>query len=238
MLHRLRLPSSLLAALLASLALGTVACAPEAKQTERWVTTENTNVKIDWDKVAEAYKAAAGPDDLEKRINEIYDGDEIISVSVADQDAKTQVVTGFFDKDTNGQVGEGEKIFTIQRVVTGEGQAQVQTTGYGPYYGYTSPMLSIASGMILGSMMSSMFMPSYVPMYTQPYVTSAARAGQLTSQRAGYRAANPARYSKPSQTGRSYGGGASSGSSPARSRGGSRFGVRRGRRPAPILVLE
>lgn len=238
MLHRLRLPSSLLAALLASLALGTVACAPDAKQTERWVTTENTNVKIDWDKVAEAYKAAEGPADLEKRINEIYDGDEIISVSVADQDAKTQVVTGFFDKDTNGQVGEGEKIFTIQRVVTGEGQAQVQTTGYGPYYGYTSPMLSIASGMILGSMMSSMFMPSYVPMYTQPYVTSAARAGQLTSQRSGYRAANPARYSKPSQTGRSYGGGASSGSSPARSRGGSRFGVRRGRRPAPILVLE
>lgn len=205
---------------------------------DRWATTENTNVKIDWDKVNQAYKDANGPEDLEKRINEIYDGDEIISVSVADQDAKTQVVTGFFDKDTNGQVGEGEKIFTIQRVVTGEGQAQVQTTGYGPYYGYTSPMLSIASGMILGSMMSSMFMPSYVPMYTQPYVTSAARAGQLTSQRSGYRAANPARYSKPSQTGRSYGGGASSGSSPARSRGGSRFGVRRGRRPAPILVLE
>lgn len=238
MLHRLRLPSSLLAALLASLSLGAAACAPEAKQTERWVTTENTNVKLDWDKVADAYKAAEGPADLEKRINEIYDGDEIISVAVADQDAKTQVVTGFFDKDTNGQVGEGEKIFTIQRVVTGEGQAQVQTTGYGPYSGYASPMLSIASGMILGSMMSSMFMPSYVPVYTQPYVTSAARAGELTAQRSSYRAANPARYSKPSQTGRSYGGGTSSGSSPARSRGGSRFGARRGRRPAPVLVLE
>lgn len=238
MLNRARiLPSLLAASLAASLGAGVISCAPDAPKTDRWVTTENTNVKLDWDKVNEAYKKAEGPADLEKRINEIYDGDEIISVSVADVDAKTQVVTGFFDKDTNGQIGEGEKIFTIQRVLSGEGQAQVQTTGYGPYYGYTSPMFSIMSGMLLGSMMSSMFMPSYVPMYGQPYVTSAGRRGELTASRSSYRAANPDRYSKPSRTGRSYGGGSSSGSSPARSRGGSRFGVRRGGRAAPVLLL-
>ena len=234
MLRRARILSSLLVAVLAA---GTFACAPDSPRTERWVTTENSRVKLDWDKVNEAYKQADGPADLEKRVNEIYEGDEIISVAVSDVDAKTQVVTGFFDKDTNGQIGDGEKIFTIQRVLSGEGQAQVQTTGYGPYAGYTSPLLTIASGMLLGSMMSSMFMPSYVPMYGQPYVTSAARHGELTAQRQGYRASNPERFSRPSQTGRSYGGGASTGSSPARSRGGSRFGVRRGGRPAPVLVL-
>src|SRR5690606_40302012 len=89
--------------------------------TERWATTENTNVKIDWDKVNQAYKDANGPEDLEKRINEIYEGDEIISIAVKDEDDRTQVVTGFFDKNKSGNVDEGEQIFTIKREPTAEG---------------------------------------------------------------------------------------------------------------------
>ncbi|MBN9165367.1 MAG: hypothetical protein J0I07_30675, partial [Myxococcales bacterium] len=124
-----------------------------------------------WDKVNEAYKLAEGPEDFEKRVNEIYGGSEIISVSVSDLDDKTQLVTGFFDKNTNGAVDESEKVFTIRRELTGASSAQYQTVGYGPYYGYHSPFLSIASGMMMGSMMSRMFMPGYVPMYQQPYTT-------------------------------------------------------------------
>jgi hypothetical protein len=82
-----------------------------------------------------------------------------------------------------------------------------------------------------------MFMPSYIPVYTQPYTTSMARRGELASQRSGYRAANPQRFSKPSQTGRSYGGGAATSDGPSRSRGGSRFGVKRAGRAAPVLLL-
>src|SRR5215213_3065562 len=111
----------LAAALALAVPLATAACAPDTERTERWATTENTNVKIDWDKVNEAYKQANGPEDLEKRINEIYEGDEIISISVKDQDDKTQVVTGFFDKNTNGGIDEGEQIFTIKREPTAEG---------------------------------------------------------------------------------------------------------------------
>ncbi len=85
---------------LSVLSAGVVGCSSD-EGTERWAATENTNVKIDWDKVNEAYKAAEGPEDLEKRINEIYEGDEVISVHVQDTDAKTQVVTGFFDKNTS-----------------------------------------------------------------------------------------------------------------------------------------
>lgn len=236
MINRTRMFATLLAL---TLAAGATACTSDPPRTERWATTENTNVKIDWDKVNEAYKQASGPDDLEKRINEIYEGDELISVSVQDKDAKTQVVTGFFDKDADGKVSEPEKIFTITRSLSGEGQAQMQTTGHGYYAGYTSPMLGIMSGMLLGSMMSSMFMPSYVPVYTQPYTTSAGRRGELASQRSGYRAANPDRFSKPSQTGRAYGGGGGDTRSgtPSRSRGGSRFGVRRQVGGAAPVVL-
>ena len=195
------------------------------KTTERWATTENTNVKIDWDKVNEAYKQADGPEDLEKRLNEIYEGDEIISVHVQDHEDKSQVVTGFFDKDSSGTVEEPEKIFTIKREIK-DGNAQYQTAGHGHYAGYHSPFMGIASGMLMGAMISSMFMPSYAPMYSQPYTTSQTRAAAIGSQRSSYRAANPSRFSRPSQSGRSYGGGKSSGGT-SRSRGGSRFGVRR-----------
>ncbi|HEX2687872.1 MAG TPA: hypothetical protein VHN14_14695 [Kofleriaceae bacterium] len=197
---------------------------------ERWATTENTNVQIDWDKVNEAYKHADGPEDLERRINEIYEGSEIISISVQDVDDKTQVVTGFFDKDKDGKVSDPEKIFTIKRDLKGS-EAQYQTQGYGPHYGYyTSPFFSIASGMLMGAMLSNMFHPSYTPMYTTAYTTSAARASQLGAHRSSYRAANPARFSKPSKSGRTYGGGSKSFGGASPSRGGSRFGVaRRGR---------
>lgn len=197
-----------LAAALAVLMVGTgVGCDSGRDRVERWATTENTTVKIDWDKVNEAYKQASGPEDLEKRINEIYEGDEVISVAVHDQDNKTQVVTGFFDKNTNGKVDDGEQIFTIKRELTGEDTAQYQTMGYGPYYGYHSPLFSIASGMLLGTMMSSIFMPHYVPVYTHPYVTPVGRMVSIHSERSSFRAANPARFGPRSQSGRNYGGG-------------------------------
>jgi hypothetical protein len=301
---------------------------------ERWTTTENTKVALDWDKVAEAYRLAEGPADFERRVNEIYEGEEIISIAVRDDGDRTQVITGFFDKNGDGRVSdpaldavltappvaattpaaaiappaaaaapagvaapapaaaaaaapaaataaapagvaapapaaaaaaapaattaaapapapaapapavvataveaplppatgtESEAIFTIRRTVGADGSAQVQTVGYGMYSGYHSPVMSIMTGMLMGSMMSAMFMPTYVPVGM--YATSASRAGELRSQRAGYRAANPARFSKASKTGRAYGGTSSGGkspsSAPSRSRGGSRFGVAR-----------
>lgn len=212
---------------------GLSACQPPGQGDARWVTTENTNVDIDWDAVHRAYLAAEGPEDLERRVNEIYTGDEIISISVHDQDATTQVVTGFFDRDKSGTVDEGEKIFSIQRDVVGEGEGQVQIQGLGHYAGYHSPMWDIASGMLLGSMMSRAFMPSYRPMYTAAYTTPSHRVSSLQTQRSAHRAANPGKYSRSSKSGRSYGskGGAwgSKSSTPTRTRtrsfGGGRFGL-------------
>jgi hypothetical protein len=215
------------------LALLPMGCTQEREPaTERWATTEDTNVAIDWDKVNEAYKVAEGPEDLERRINEIYQGDETISISVRDVDSagKVQEVVGFFDRNSSGNIDEGEKIFTIKREITGEGQAQMQTQGHGMYAGYHSPLLSIATGMLLGSMMSRAFMPNYAPMYNQPYQTSPNRLNQMRSARA----SDPSRASRarsaPSSTGRGYN------RVPRGSRGGGRFGVRRGARPRPVRL--
>jgi hypothetical protein len=213
--------------------LGAAGCGED--KTERWATTENTNVEIDFDKVNEAYKTAEGPEDFEKKVNEIYEGDEIISVAVQDLDNKVQVVTGFFDRDKSGSVDDAEKIFTIKRELTGEGNAAVQTTGHGAYGYYHSPVMSLVSGMVLGSMLSNAFSPRYVPVYTQPYTTSPSRHSTLSSQRSAYRSQNPTRFdrSKASSTGRRYNNtgtrswGSSGRSGGGRSGGGGRFGLRR-----------
>ena len=233
MLHR---TSRIVLAVALVAASTTAACTSKRESTDRWTTTENTNVKIDWDKVNDAYKQAEGPADLERRINEIYEGDEVVSIAVHDVDAKTQVVTGFFDKNTDGQVDEPEKIFTITRVITGEGEGQYQPAGYGHYAGYSSPMFGIMSGMLMGSMLASMMMPTYVPVYSQPYTTNAARHGELHRQRSSYRAQYPERFAKKSATGRSYGGSSGTKRTPPRSRGGSRFGGRASALPRVVLA--
>ncbi len=234
-------------ALAAALALATTvpACGPSTDSTERWVTTSNTNVEIDWDKVAEAYKQAEGPEDFERRVNEIYAGDEVISVSVVDEDEKTQLVTGFFDKNKDGKVTEEEKVFVITRQINAEETGQYQVQGYNHYAAYRSPMWDIASGMILGSMISRAFMPGYVPMYRTAYVTSPARTQALATHRNSYRTKNPSKFpnhAKRSSSGRSYGAkGSSFGSSRSSSRssfgrGGGGFGVK-GKRKLTVIRL-
>jgi len=202
--------------------VGSPAC--QSNESDRWVTTSNTNVAIDWDAVGKAYQEADGPADFEKRINEIYEGDELVSVSVVDKDDKSQVVTGFFDHNNSGSVDEGEKVFEIARKITGEGAGEYAVAGYGAYAGYHSPMMGMVAGMMLGSMIMGPMRPGYV--VSAPYTTSAAQRGQLGAHRSGYRAANPTKFSKPSQSGRSYGSGKSfgGGRSPGRT-GGGRFGA-------------
>lgn len=193
----------------ASLTLGVAGCGqPSGGQQARWVTTQNSAVDIDWDAVGAAYKAAEGPEDLERRVNELYKGDEIISIAVADEGESRQVVTGFFDKNQNGDPEEAEKIFSINRTITGEGAGQMQLQGYGPYRSYRSPMWDIASGMLLGSMISRAFTPGYRPMYSRPYVTPVSRHSSMRQARSSYRAANPGKFTRKgsaSRSGRRYG---------------------------------
>lgn len=223
-----------------AVAVAVPGCDPSAN--ERWITTENTNVDIDWDEVGKAYKEAEGPEDLERRVNEIYEGDEIISISVSDLDERTQVVTGFFDKNENGKVEDDEKVFSIERTVEPEQQAgSYQIQGHGPYAGYRSPMWDIAAGMMLGSFISRAFMPGYTPMYARPYTTSPTRRNALVSQRNTYRQANPQKFQRKSRSGKAYGqkggrfGGGKTTPSRPRPMGGGRFGLRR---PAGRTVVR
>jgi uncharacterized membrane protein YgcG len=236
----------LTAALAAGMAVALAGCSRD-EGNERWATTANTTVDIDWDKIQEAYRTAEGPEDFENKVNEIYTGDELISVSVQDKDEKTQEVTGFFDRNSNGQVEDDEKIFAITRGVVNEGQAQYAVQGYGHYGGYHhTSMWDIAGGVMIGSMLANALMPGYRPMYGTPYTTSPTRLGQINNYRSDYRAKNPARFpAKASGSGRTYGttgrswgssGGTRSGGT---SSGGGRFGVdSRRRREKRVVRLD
>jgi hypothetical protein len=217
---------TLVLALAATVGLGGVTACGSPAGNDRWVVTENTTVELDWDAVNKAYREAEGPEDFEQKVNEIYQGEEIISISVRDTDEKNQVVTGFFDKNADGKASDDEKVFTINRDLVGADKAQYQIAGHGPYAGYHSPMWDIASGMMMGMFLSNMFSPGYRPMYTTPYTTSPARQAALSQHRSTYRAANPP---KASSSGRSYGnrGGAWGSSGSGSRRSGGSFGVRR-----------
>ncbi len=212
--------------------MGAPAC--QSSETERWVTTNNSTVDLDLDQVSEAYKNAEGPADFERKVNEIYTGDEVISIAVVDKDDKSQVVTGFFDKDEDGKIAEAEKVFEINRTITGE-KGNYQVTGHGAYGGYHSPMMDIAMGMMLGSMLMGPMRPGYV--VAAPYTTPPGQRAALRANRDGYRAATPSRFSKSSQSGRSYGSGKSFGGSKGRS-GGGRFGAQSATRRSVARRLE
>jgi len=189
-------------ALSAALALPAVGCGDASSRgNDRWVTTDNASVDIDWDAVSKAYKEAEGPEDFERRVNEIYTGEELVSVGVHDLDDTTQEVTGFFDKNTNGAIDEGEKIFTLRRELTGGDAGRYRIQGHNRYSSYRSPFWDIAAGMVVGSMISRAFMPGYRPMYRQPYHTPVSRHSSLSTQRSSYRKANPSKFSSSSKTG-------------------------------------
>lgn len=181
----------------------------QSEAVEPWPETENAGgetaatSQIDFDAISKAYREASSPEEFEQRVNEIYEGDDIVSIAVEDQDDQTQLVTGFIDKNGNGTMDEGEKIFSIKRTPTGSGEeqtAQYVTTGYsyevgvGYYPYYTSPYYPLVwgTGLAVGAMAAMAWRGAAYAPYR--YATSAARVGALNSYRAGYRASHPQRF--------------------------------------------
>ena len=98
--------SRLAIALALAAAASSAACTSRREQTERWATTENTNVKIDWDKVNEAYKAAAAEGRL-KGILDYTDGEPIVS-----SDIVGSTFSSIIDSDMTMAMGNLAKVFS------------------------------------------------------------------------------------------------------------------------------
>lgn len=121
-----------MAAALAAFMLVTGCAAPKAEQpqqqqqSERYVSpqVEGSNARINLEEVQKAFFSSKGSDfngwmgAFEKRVNEIYEGEGIVSID-ANRANNRLVVTGFIDKNQEPGFQSGEeKLFSIEQ--TGE----------------------------------------------------------------------------------------------------------------------
>lgn len=161
--------------------------------TERWTTgnlSRANELNLDVDTVMESFQSAESPAGFEKQVNEIYTGEEIISIHVEDQGQNQQVVTLFIDQTpANGEMDEEEKILSLNRKVEGE-QVAVQRTGYGPYAYYSSPS-PFTYGLIGAGL-------TYWAL-SRPYTTPVSSYSNIQSNRASYRQ-TPAYQNQVSKT--------------------------------------
>lgn len=188
--------------LVPALAVGLmVACSPGKNApggaTERYVsaTVQGQAEKINLDAVHEAFFQTAGKDlqtwmgNFEKRINEIYQGDDIVSIDAEKKDGMVRV-TGFLDRnDEPGYQAADEKLFELKQtgaMVEGKGfpyelsgqDGTPHHTGYPPpaYYGHggllDNPFVQM---LIIGSLLN------------RPYYTPAGHYPVLRDYRTSYR---------------------------------------------------
>ena len=122
-------------ALLSVLVAGSVTltgCSTHSERVDHYVSpqVQGESQKINLEEVQKAFWDSKGTDfntwmgAFEKRVNEIYDGKDVISVDATRKDGKL-VVTGYIDKmhKEGFQTGD-EKMFTIEQ--TGEATADKQ----------------------------------------------------------------------------------------------------------------
>ena len=157
----------------------------EKKSKQRWASGDYKKVKdlkLDVDSVQKAFNSAKSPLEFEKQVNEIYTGNEIISINVRDQGNKNQIVSLYIDNNTeNGKMDQDETILTLNRVVDeANNQVQVSTTGYGPYAYYSSgpsPLVYALTGSLI----------TYWAMSRPFYSTPIDRFSDIREQRSSYR---------------------------------------------------
>ncbi len=98
-------------------------CSSRQEPTERYVSSQvqGNKAKINLEEVQKAFWETQGKDfntwmtAFEKRVNEIYDGDEVVSIDASRKTGKLEI-TGYIDnkKEPGFQPGE-EKLFSIEQ---------------------------------------------------------------------------------------------------------------------------
>ncbi len=109
-----------------------------------------SKLNLDVDAVSKAFETAKSPQEFEKKVNEIYTGDEIISIAVKNTGEKKQSVVLYIDSNPqNAKIDKGEKLLAFNRDFDTESNKSSYTrTGYGPYgyYSHHSPIYYAAIG--------------------------------------------------------------------------------------------
>ena len=172
--------------------LSIAACAPRSSVVERYVshTIQGQKQRINLDAVQDAFFSTSGKDfnswmsAFEKRVNEIYEGTDVVSIDATRQSGKL-LVTGYIDKQhKQGFVDGDEKLFTIEQ--TGDAVNNQMPCRVADQYGntYWQGNRSILDNPFLQMMLISHFMNGWGGRYYTPYD----RYSVLQTYRTDYRA--------------------------------------------------
>lgn len=148
---------------------------------EAWAETDGAAGRINMEAVQQAFETAADPSEFELRINEIYEGEHPILIRVHNV-GQNQQVEGWEDLDDDGQIGEAtdDKLFTLSRPLSGQGQTTLQGHGTNSYYTHRYPPgYGFSSGFFTAYLMTSLMM--------RPYYTPMARRGMIVNHVRSYR---------------------------------------------------
>lgn len=189
-----RVNASLMVALLAmSVYLG--GCSTQSSRVERYhsAQVEGESAKINLDEVQKAFWESKGKDNkdfngwmsaFEKRVNEIYDGKDVVSIDASRESGKLKVI-GYIDKlKQDGYKDGDEKLFSIEQtgdVVNNEMPYSVNTGSGVPYY---TGHRSILDSPIVQFMLLSHMMGGWGGRYYTPYPTISVLGGYRDAYRA------------------------------------------------------
>jgi len=154
-------------------------------KSEQWAETSGQAGRINLEAVEDAMKKSKDVTEFEKKVNEIYQGDEIVLTEVKNEANGEQLVSGYADLNDNGQIDydNDEKLFTFRRWnENGAQRGEMRGYGVNSYYYHPYPTgMDFLTTWMLFSVLSR-------PMYAVPiYHTTIPEVGTLRNYRASYR---------------------------------------------------
>ena len=180
---------------------GSVLILGGCSKSDQWAETSGQAGRINLEAVEEAMKKSKDVSEFEKKVNEIYQGDELVLIEVKNEANGEQLVSGYADLNDNKKIDyeEDEKLFTFRRW-SENGAQKGEMRGYGVNNYYSRPYHSAGTDLFMTWMLfSALSRPVYaVPMYQ----TTIAGADRIRGDRTGYR--NTPGYRDQINTNRSF----------------------------------
>lgn len=155
-----------------------------SSRNEQWAETSGQAGRINLEAVEEAMQKSKDVTEFEKRVNEIYQGDELVLIEVVNGEKGEQLVSGYADLNDNNKIDyeEDEKLFTFRRwLENGNYRGEMRGDGINSYYyrPYTA-----GDFLMTWMLFSALSRPAYaVPIYH----TTIDNAGAIRNYRASYR---------------------------------------------------
>ena len=150
-----------------------------------WVETDGASGRINMDDVRDAYRESFSNGNFdvakfERRVNEIYTGDNLIIVQAEQKGNDTVEVSGWEDLNKNKTLDQNEddKLFTVTQELKENGTTTVQGYHANSYYHHSSPFGGFLPGFLLGQ-----FLGGGRTTYVTPRDRYDSNAGYISSYR-------------------------------------------------------